>query len=148
MRWSLALGLLLLGCGGTSVPEARRNLRPVPLTSALDQRAYDVAEGANDKLDAWCKEALQRRARDEELRVDDPILDGRAGLEVERLRLTAIPLAESRQLVELLTELADAHAERLAVLRRVGRHKPKRYAETDRRVKELAFGLRRWRAQR
>jgi hypothetical protein len=147
-RWCLPLALLLGGCGSTSAPEAGRSLRPVPLTSALDQRAYDVAEGAGDRLDAWCKEALKRRDRGEELPIDDPVLDGRAGLEVERIRLTALPLAESRELIVLLRALADAHEARLAVLRLPGRHKPKRYVKTDSEVKELAFGLRRWRTQR
>lgn len=48
MRQCVPLALLLVACGSTSVPDARRDLRPVPLTSALDQRAYDVAEGANE----------------------------------------------------------------------------------------------------
>jgi hypothetical protein len=148
MRWCIPLALMLAGCGSTRAPEARRDLRPVPLTSALDRRAYDVAEAAGDKLETWCKEAVRHRERGEELAVDDPVLDGRAGLEVERIRLTAVPLAESAELVSLLGALADAQEARLAVVRAPGRYKPQRYVRTDRKVQELAFGLRRWRAQR
>jgi hypothetical protein len=144
----VATALVLSACSSTEAPKARRALRSVPLTSAADLEAFDVADAANDQLNMWCAEALELRDLGEELAIDDPVLDGRAADQVERIRVESVELAESPELVALLASLGEAHGERLAALAKPGKFPVKRHLRAERRVVELGFGLRRWRLQR
>lgn len=135
------------GCGGTSVPEARRALREVPLTSSLDLAAHGEAKAAHLLLNEWCGQAVALRETGEELAADDPALADDATAAVDQI-LQASERAESPELRSLLSALAEAHALRLELLRRSGKHAPKKYLRVERQVVELGFGLRRWRNQR
>ena len=139
--------LALAGCGGTTIPEANKSLRPVPLTAQADLEAYRVADAVDDQLRVWCDEARTVRESGEALAADNPVVDGRAAAEVERLRAAA-ESAASYELATALREFAAAHEDRLSVLRRGRKFAAKRYLRAERRVAELAFGLRRWRLQR
>lgn len=143
----LALPLAIAGCSAAEAPRANRTLRRVPLTSSADLEAYDIADAAGDQLRTWCSAALKVREEGESLAADDPIVDGRAAVEVERLH-AASQAAEGGELAASLTALALAHEERLAVLAAGRKFAAKRYLRADRKVTELAFGLRRWRLQR
>lgn len=148
MRWLLPIVVLLTACSSTEVPKVRRALREVPLTSAADLAAFEVADAANDQLNGWCADALELRELGEELPADDPVVDGRAAAEVERLRAGSVEVAASTELRSLLETLAEAHSDRLTWLARPGKFRSKRHLEAQRRVVELSFGLRRWRLQR
>lgn len=143
----LALPLMLVGCSITEAPRANKALRPVPLTSIADLEAYDIADAVDDQLRVWCAAALILRQEGEPLAADDPVVDGRAAAELERLR-EAAEAAESVELAASMRALADAHQERLAALVGGRKFAAKRYFRVDRKVEELAFGLRRWRLQR
>lgn len=140
-------GITASGCGSTSVPEARRALREVPLTSMVDLAAHDQAEAAHDLLNEWCEEAVALREAGEELAAEDPVLSDEATGAIDEIR-QAGERAESPELRSLLSALAEAHGTRLEVLRRAGKHAPKKYLRAERQIVELAFGLRRWRKQR
>ncbi len=141
------MALTISGCGSTSVPEARRALREVPMTSQADLAAFDGAHAAHLLLNGWCGEAVVRREAGEELADDDPVLANEATAAIDEIRQAA-ESAESLELRSVLSALADAHAARLEVLRRPGKHAPKRYLRAERQVVELGFGLRQWRNQR
>ncbi|MCZ6508259.1 MAG: hypothetical protein O7A98_02545 [Acidobacteria bacterium] len=137
-----------LGCSSNSVPDANRALRPLPLTSAADLAAYEVADAASDQLAAWYADAFELRESGEELPADDPLLDGCGAAAIDRIRLDAVEQAASPELVTVLLALAEAQQERLTALVRPGKFRFKRHLEAERRVAELRFGLRRWRLQR
>lgn len=145
--WTAACALLAAGCGSPSIPEANRALREVPLTSNADLEAHAEADAAHDQLNEWCDAAVSRRELGEELDAEDPVLAPEALELVETIR-DAGERAESAELVSVLSALADAHLARLELLRRPGKHRPKRYLDAQRKVVELGFGLRRWRHQR
>ena len=143
----LALPAVLAGCLATEAPKVNKTLRSVPLTSTSDLEAYDIADAVDDQLRAWCAAALLVREEGEPLAVDDPIVDGRAAEQVERLRAAA-EVAEGEELAASLVAFTLAQEERLAVLAKGPKFAAKRYLKADRKVAELAFGLRRWRLQR
>jgi hypothetical protein len=143
----LAVPLVVLACSGPSIPEANKALRPLAVTSNADRAAYDLAEGAGDLLNGWCKAAVITRRKGDALADDDPILDGRAEAEIARLR-QALDLAETAELVAVLSDLATAHEERLRAVVEGKKFAAKRYLRADRKVAELSFGLHRWRQHR
>lgn len=147
---ALALSLLpglLAGCAAIEAPRANKKLRPVPLTSMADLEAYEVADAVDDQLRIWCTAAFEVREEGELLAADDPIVDGRAAAEIERLRQAA-ETTQGPELASSLRALTVAHEERLAALVAGPKFASKRYVRADRKVAELAFGLRRWRLQR
>ncbi len=148
MRCGLPAILLALGCAAQTAPEIDSKLREVGLTSTADFAAVELVETARKQLDEWAAAAAGRRRAGEVLAEDDPIVDGRADAEVERIRTEATASAESEELEEIFAVLADAHDERLAVLRHPKKFREKAYERADRRTTEVAFALRHWRARR
>lgn len=145
--WPLFIALVAVACSSGSIPQANKSLRPVPVTSVADREAYDLAEAANDQLNLWCKEAHAVRERGDPLAADDPVVDGRAREQIGRLGAAA-DIARAAELEIALREMIAAQEARLEVLVKGRKFASKRYAEADRKVAELSFGLRRWRLQR
>lgn len=114
--------------------------------SAKDLKTLHYMQNAHGQLDEWSLRLLARLERGIGPRAHEPILDGRADLQVKKIAVTYALYAKTPELAATLQELADAHGDRLVALQRMVSEGPDRgaYERLDQPVQEIVTALRNW----
>lgn len=124
---------------------ALASLSGVTIT-ARDLKTLHYMENAHGQLEEWSRRLLSRLEQGMGPREKDPILDGRADLQVQKIAVTYAGYTKTPQLAVTLRQLADAHAKRLAALQRMvdaGADRT-RYDSLDAPVQRVVAALNRW----
>ena len=118
--------------------------RLVQRIDARDLKTLHYMENAHGQLEEWSLRLLSRLELGRGPRDSDPILDGRADLQVKKLAITYASYTKNPQLADALRRLAAAHGQRLAALQSMVAEGPdrERYLALDREVQLIAQQLR------
>ena len=118
--------------------------------TARDLKAIHYVENAHGQLEEFHLRLSSRLREGLGPRPADPVLDGRADLQAQKIRITYAGYAEDPRLKAALRELADAHQRRLEALRArlAGHAADTEDTELDERIRELARQIRNWRNHR
>lgn len=114
--------------------------------SAKDIKTLHYVENAHSQLDEFCQRLLHRLDRGLGPRDSEPVLDGRADLQVKKISVTYAGYTKTKPLANALAQLADAHQRRLDYVKTAldGEVDWQRYAEFDENVQVLMTELRKW----
>lgn len=115
----LALAALLAVAAAPAVSAGAAAAPPPEPTSIhpYDLKLIGYVENAHGQLDEFVARLLARLERDLGPREREPITDGRADLQVAKIRVTYAGRTKSPELAALFHQLADAHEARLARVR-------------------------------
>ena len=115
-----------------------------------DVKTVHYVENAHGQLDEFCERLLHRLERGLGPRDKDPVLDGRADLQVKKISVTYAGYTRSEPLANALAELAEAHQRRLDYVKTTidGEVDWQRYAELDEPVQTLIRHIRTWSTSR
>lgn len=147
----LLLGLTFTSAGamaaGVDAP-AEELLGAVTITSR-DLKTLHYMENAHGQLEEWSRRLLSRLQRGSGPRDQDPILDGRADLQVKKIEVTYAGYTHTPELAEVLRRLAAAHLERLQALQRMVRTGADReqFNELDAPIQQLVGLMQSWSKQ-
>lgn len=148
--------LLLAGLGITGNASAAdgettvvASLGATAITSR-DLKTLHYVQNAHGQLEEWSFRLLSRLQKGEGPRQRDPIFDGRADLQVQKIAVTYAGYTHSEPLRETLIALADAHEKRLRVLQAmtVSEVDANTFKKLNAPVQELVAALREWSEQR
>lgn len=92
---------------------AALNARPI---DARDLKTLHYLENAHGQLEEWSKRLLSRLENGMGPRTKDPVLDGRADLQVQKIQITYASYTKNHALSQSLQHLAQAHRDRLTAL--------------------------------
>lgn len=111
-----------------------------------DVKTIHYVENAHGQLDEFCERLLHRLDKGLGPREPDPVLDGRADLQVLKISVTYAGYTRSEPLAKVLTALAEAHQRRLDYVKSTveGEVDWQRYAELDAPVQQLIKHIRTW----
>lgn len=114
--------------------------------TAKDVKTLHYVENAHGQLDEFCARLLHRLDRGLGPRESDPVLDGRADLQVKKISVTYAGYTKTKPLANALAQLADAHQRRLDYVKTTldGEVDWQRYAELNEPVQALMNELRKW----
>lgn len=155
-RMSILMILVLVlaaGAAGASATDERAtmvaSLNATEIT-ARDLKALHYVQNAHGQLDEWSFRLLSRLHSGEGPRANDPIFDGRADLQVQKIAVTYAGYTKSEPLRRALIALAGAHEKRLRVLQAmsVSEADPETFKKLNAPVQELVAELRKWSEQR
>ncbi len=155
-RLPVLMILLLALTGGTGSAGATEegatllaSLNATEIT-ARDLKALHYVQNAHGQLDEWSFRLLSRLHKGQGPRSNDPILDGRADLQVQKIAVTYAGYTHSEPLRRTLLALADAHEKRLRVLQAmsVSEADTESFKKLNAPVQELVAALRLWSEQR
>ena len=128
------------------------------LLAALDATAIDAkalktlgyVQNAHGQLDEWSLRLMARMGRGLGPRERDPILDGRADLQVKKIAVTYAGYTDNAALADVLAALATAHGRRLAaVTSMVGNGTdPETFAALNVPIERIRAHLAHWSEQR
>ena len=152
---SLSVLLLVLGGGATvagATDDGKAMLALLNTTeiNARDLKTLHYVQNAHGQLDEWSFRLLSRLHTGQGPREKDPILDGRADLQVKKIAVTYAGYTHSPALKEMLAALAGAHEKRLRVLQAmtVSDVDPEKFKKLNAPVQELVAALREWSEKR
>lgn len=152
MRLVLALSFLLTThaiAGVEAVDVAATVATKTTGTTARDLKTIGYVENAHGQLDEWARRLLARTERGLGPREREPLLDGRARLQVAKLRVTYAGYTHSASLAAAIHALADAHEARLMQLEKslAGAADPQAVAVTSDIIDGAIAKIRNWRTQ-
>lgn len=118
--------------------------------TARDIKTLHYVQNAHGQLDEWSFRLLSRLHSGQGPREGDPIFDGRADLQVQKIAVTYAGYTRSAPLRNTLTALADAHEKRLRVLQAMTLSEvdAEKFRKLNAPVQELVAALRKWSEQR
>lgn len=157
LKRATALSIMLLALGGGAVSAGASDEGATMLASlnstqinARDLKALHYVQNAHGQLDEWSFRLLSRLQTGEGPRERDPIFDGRADLQVQKIAVTYAGYTHSAPLRNTLTALADAHEKRLRVLQAmsVSEVDAEKFKKLNAPVQELVAALREWSEKR
>ncbi len=117
---------------------------------ARDLKTLHYMENAHGQLEEWSLRLLSRLENGLGPRDDDPILNGRADLQVQKIAITYAGYTRTAPLGARLRDLAEAHQARLDALKRMVAAGPDRsvYENHDAPVQAHVQTLRQWSQKR
>lgn len=143
-------GTANIGIGGTqNVADAVTALNAKTIT-ARDLKTLHYMENAHGQLEEWSKRLLSRLENGMGPRGKDPVLDGRADLQVQKIAITYASYTHNDALSDTLRYLAQAHRARLSALQSMVDAGPdrQRFEMLSTPVTELITELRTWSEKR
>lgn len=156
IRASVLLVLILvlgMSTGSVDATQARgdlvASLQATEIT-ARDLKTLHYVQNAHGQLDEWSLRLLSRLYKGEGPRERDPILDGRADLQVRKIAVTYAGYTHSEPLRTTLLALAEAHEKRLRVLQAmtISEFDAGKFSKLNAPVQELVAALQKWSEQR
>lgn len=151
------LSVIVLMLSGGAVNAGATEAEPAILASlnateltARDIKTLHYVQNAHGQLDEWSFRLLSRLHTGQGPREREPILDGRADLQVQKIAVTYAGYTHSDALKETLSALADAHEKRLRVLQAmtVSEVDSEKFKKLNAPVQELVAALREWSEKR
>ncbi len=126
---------------------AALNARPI---DARDLKTLHYLENAHGQLEEWTSRLLSRLENGMGPRDKDPVLDGRADLQVQKIAITYASYTTNDALSHALKHLAQAHRIRLTALQTMVETGADRnqFEELSTPVTELISELRTWSKKR
>lgn len=123
--------------------DAQLSVEPV---TARDLKTLQYMENAHGQLEEWTSRLFARLKRDLGPRQGEPVLDGRADLQVQKISVTYAGYTHNDALARLLRELADAEQRRVDTVRRMIREGPDEaaWAAADAPVQQIVKFIRDW----
>ncbi|NNF52004.1 MAG: hypothetical protein HKN59_06170 [Gammaproteobacteria bacterium] len=152
---NLAFIVLMLSAGAVKAGAADTGAAMLASLNATELTARDIktlhyVQNAHGQLDEWSFRLLSRLKKGQGPREREPILDGRADLQVQKIAVTYAGYTHTDALKETLAALADAHEKRLRVLQAmtVSDVDAERFKKLNAPVQELVAALREWSEKR
>ena len=118
--------------------------------SARDLKTLDYVENAHGQLEEWTGRLYHRLENGLGPREHDPLLDGRADLQVQKISVTYAGYTHNAALADVLHELSAAEQKRLDAVRRMidDGIDEKAWRDLSEPVHRYMTFLREWREQR
>lgn len=152
----LTVVLLTLAAGAGYACERATSSDPDGVSAALrtsvltarDLKTLHYVENAHSQLELWATRLIARLEMGLAPRQNDPMLDGRAYFEVQKLRHTYAGTTRSPALASAIRQLADRHERRLAEIQGMMRFGVDRaaFASTSHEVGHVIDAIRDWRS--
>jgi hypothetical protein len=125
--------------------DSRADLAAAPVT-ARDLKTLQYMENAHGQLEEWTSRLFSRLQNQLGPRAPDPMLDGRADLQVQKISVTYAGYTQTEPLARLLRDLADAEQRRVDTVRAMIREGPDEsaWAAANAPVQQLVQFIRDW----
>jgi len=121
------------------------DLATVPVT-ARDLKTLQYMENAHGQLEEWTSRLFARLKNGVGPRAPDPMLDGRADLQVQKISVTYAGYTHNEALARVLRELAEVEQRRVDAVREMIREGPDEsaWAAADAPVQQIVQFIRDW----
>lgn len=144
--WALCIAAATAAAAAGGSPEDPCAALHATTIDARDLKTLQYVENAHGQLEEWASRLYARLNNDMGPRARDPVLDGRADLQVDKLRVTYAGYTHNDALARVLRKLAVAEKRRLDTVRAMIETGPDddAWSAVDAPVQEIVAAIRNW----